>query len=210
MPKIIDLTHKLTKSIPVHHFDEPASIEKIRNLADHKYNDWRLSSGMHVGTHIDGPGHLTESKILLSDIPVNRFVGKGYLIDARNKLIDEYLLKDLPAEDNLIVLILTGADKTFDTKTFATDNYFNNHPIISANFANELVKHKIKMIGIDFFSPDKYPFETHKIFFENNILIIENLANLESLVEITKFTVVALPLKTETDSALARVIAIID
>ncbi|MFA6535332.1 MAG: hypothetical protein WCS92_03690 [Candidatus Babeliales bacterium] len=66
------------------------------------------------------------------------------------------------------------------------------------------------MIGIDFFSPDKYPFETHKIFFENNILIIENLTNLESLEEIKNFTVIALPLKTETDSALARVIAIID
>ena len=81
MHKIIDLTHKFTKSIPVHHFDEPASIEKIRNLDAHKYNDWRLSSGMHVGTHIDGPGHLTESKILLSDIPIDRFVAKGYLIE---------------------------------------------------------------------------------------------------------------------------------
>lgn len=205
MPKIIDLTHKFTNLMPIHHFDEPASIEKIRNLAENKYNDWRLTSGMHIGTHIDGPGHLTESKTLLSDIPVDRFVGKGYLIDARNKTIDENLLKDLPAEDNLIVLILTGTDKTFGSK-----DYFNNHPIISANFANELVKRKIKMIGIDFFSPDGYPFEIHKIFFENNILIIENLTNLESLLEIKNFTVVALPLKTETDSALARVIAIID
>lgn len=164
---------------------------------------------MHVGTHIDGPGHLTESKTLLCDIPVDRFVGKGYLIDARNKTIDEFLLKDLPAQDNLIVLILTGFDKKFGTKGSGED-YFNNHPVISANFAKELVKHKIKMIGIDFFSPDKYPFEIHKIFFENSILIIENLTNLESLLGIKNFTVVALPIKTETDSALARVIAIID
>ena len=215
MPKIIDLTHKFTKSMPVHPFDEPASIEKIRNLADHKYNDWKLSSGMHVGTHIDGPGHLTESKALLCDIPVDRFIGKGYLIDARNKAIDESLLKDMPTEDNLIVLILTGADKTFgtkarDAKTFDLGDYFDNHPVISVNFANELVKRKIKIIGIDFFSPDKYPFETHKIFFKNNILIIENLTNLESLLGIKNFTVVALPLKTETDSALARVIAIVN
>jgi len=205
MPKIIDLTHKFTTSMPVHHFDEPASIEKIRNLTDNKYNDWKLSSGMHAGTHIDGPGHLTESKILISDIHIDRFVGKGYLIDARNKVFDESLLKDMPSEENLIVLILTGSDKKFGTY-----GYFNDHPVISTNFARELVNRKIKMIGIDFFSPDKYPFETHKIFFENNILIIENLTNLESLVGIKKFTVIALPLKTETDSALARVIAIID
>ena len=242
MPKIIDLTHKFTKSMPVHHFDEPALIEKIRNLTDHKYNDWKLSSGMHIGTHIDGPGHLTESKTLLCDIPVDRFVGKGYLVDARNKAIDESLLKDLPAQDDLIVLILTGSDKLF-----GTNDYFNSHPVISVNFANELVRRKIKMIGIDFFSPDgvpshdirhsltqpshkatagspsqltmtdnltatanKYPFEIHKIFFQNNILIIENLSNLESLLGTKNFTIIALPLKTETDSALARVIAIVE
>lgn len=202
--KIIDLTHTFTKSMPVHNFDEPASIKKIRNLNDNKYNDWLMSSGMHVGTHIDGPGHLTNSQLLISNIAIDRFVGEGYLIDARNKVIDISLLKDMPEEKNLIVLILTGFDKKF-----GTEEYFNSHPIISADFAKELVKRKIKMIGIDFFSPDMYPFEVHKIFFEHNILIIENLTNLESLLK-TKFTVIALPIKTETDSALARVIGVVD
>lgn len=205
MSKIIDLTHILIKSMPVHSFDEPVSLEKIRSLEVNKYNDWKLSSGMHAGTHIDGPGHLTNSNILMSSIPVDRFIGKGYLVDARNKIIDESLLKNLPNQEDLIVLILTELDKKF-----GTNKYFNNYPVISTNFAKELVKHKIKMIGIDFFSPDKYPFEIHKMFFENNILIIENLTNLENLVGIKNFTVIALPLKTETDSALARVIAIVD
>ena len=37
-----------------------------------------------------------------------------------------------------------------------------------------------------------------------------NLTNLEQLVGAKSFTIAALPLKTETDSALARVVAIID
>ena len=204
MVKVIDLTHTFTKSMPVHAYDEPASLEKIRTLANNNYNDWRLSSGMHVGTHIDGPGHLTDSEILLAAIPVDRFIGKGYVIDARNKKIDATLLKDLPIEDAKIVLILTGFDKKF-----ATDAYFTNHPIIGMDFAVELVKHNITMIGIDFFSPDQYPFEIHKIFFKRNVLIIENLTNLETLLGVQDFTVIALPLKTETDSALARVIAFV-
>ena len=205
MPKIIDLTHNFTNSMPVHTYDNPASIKKIRNLAENKFNDWELTSGMHAGTHIDGPGHLTNSQVLISQMDVEQFVGIGYLIDARNKSINLNLLKKLPNQENLIILILTGTDKKF-----GTEEYFKNHPVISENFALELVKHKIKMIGIDFFSPDKYPFEIHKIFFENSILIIENLTNLESLLEIKNFTVVALPLKCETDSAPARVIAIAD
>lgn len=214
MKKIIDLTHKITIDTPVHSYDDPVKLEKIRNLADHKYNDWKLSCGMHVATHIDGPGHLTDSDILLSSLPVDRFVGKGYLIDARNKIdektkqIDLSVLEDLQNKKNLqedsIVLILTGFDKKFGTK-----EYFEDHPIISVDFANELAKHKIKMVGIDFFSPDKYPYDSHKVFFDNNILIIENLKNLDALVGIEEFTVVALPLKIETDSALARVVAVI-
>ncbi|KKQ33544.1 MAG: Cyclase family protein [candidate division TM6 bacterium GW2011_GWF2_37_49] len=156
---IIDLTHTFTKSMPVHSLDDAPTIEKIRNLTDNKYNDWKLTSWMHVGTHIDGPGHFTDSKIVFSDITADRFVGKGVLIDARNKAIDSSLLKDLPAEEGLIVLILTGFDKKF-----GTDEYFNNHPVISADFARELVKRNVKMVGMDLFSPDNYPFEVHKIF----------------------------------------------
>jgi kynurenine formamidase len=204
MSKVIDLTHKFTKSMPVHSYDERSSIKKVRSLDTNKYNDWQITSGMHVGTHIDGPGHLTDSPKLLSDFPADKFVGKGFLIDARNSPINKNLLNNMPSEDGLIVLILTGFDKKF-----GTEEYFAEHPIIPEEFANELVKHKIKMVGIDFFSPDHYPFNVHKIFFENNILIIENLTNLESLVGLDNFKVIALPIKTETDSALARVIAMV-
>ncbi|MCF7800133.1 cyclase family protein [Candidatus Babeliales bacterium] len=204
MKKIIDLTHTISNSMPVHKYDEPPKIEKIRNLEKDKYNDYRLISGMHVGTHIDGPEHLTNSNILISQIPIDKFIGRGFLIDARNKKIDKSLLRDLSDEENLIVLILTGFDKKFGTQ-----KYFDEHPVVEADFAQELVNRKIKMIGIDFFSPDKYPFEVHKIFFENNILIIENLTNLDKLVEVKNFEIIALPIKIDADSALARVVAIV-
>jgi kynurenine formamidase len=203
--KIIDLTHKFTKYMPVHSYDEPSSIKRIRSLDLNKYNDWKLSSGMHAGTHIDGPGHLTNSEILLSDYPADKFIGKGFLVDARNKSISKNLLINMPEEEGLIVLILTGSDKKFGTK-----EYFTEHSVIPDDFAEELVKRKIKMVGIDFFSPDKYPFPVHQILFKNKVLIIENLTNLESLLSLGSFKVVALPIKTETDSALARVVAMGD
>jgi kynurenine formamidase len=206
MSKIIDLTHTFTHAMPVHIFDEPVTIQKIRTLDKDKYNDWRLCSGMHAGTHIDGPGHLTNSSTLLCSFPIETFIGTGYLIDARNKpVIDVSVVKNLPAEENLIVLMLTGSDKKFGTK-----EYFQTYPVISQECATALVKHKVKMVGIDFFSPDQYPFPVHKIFLENNVLIIENLNKLEQLVGVKKFAVIALPIKTETDSALARVIVIIE
>lgn len=206
MSLILDLTHTFTRSMPVHAYDDPVSLTQVRTLADNHYTDWKLSSGMHVGTHIDGPGHLIESSVVMSDVPVERFVGKGYLIDARNKKIDVSLLKELPTDENLIVLLLTGMDKKF-----GSDEYFTQHPVMSIDFAHELVKHtNISMIGIDFFSPDTYPFAVHTLLFKHGIFIIENLTHLEQLVGVSTFTVIALPLKTQTDSALARVIALVD
>jgi len=202
---MIDLTYTITDMLPVYPLDDPISLKQIRSLKTDHYNDWELKTGMHVGTHIDGPGHLTNSSVLLSDIPLNNFIGKGFLIDARNKPIDESLLQSMPTEENLIVLILTGFDKQF-----GSDTYFNNHPILTKECAEKLVAHKVKMVGIDFFSPDHYPFDIHKIFFKHDILIIENLRNLEQLIDAKKFTVIALPLKTATDSAPARVIALLE
>lgn len=213
--KIIDLTHNITPETPVHPYDEPVSLKKTRSLKEDHYNDWTLCSGMHVGTHIDGPGHLTTSPLLLSDLPADRFVGRGILIDARPKApnltekqdltlkIDTALLENMPDAEAPIVLIMTEWDKKY-----ATPDYFNAHPVISPETARTLVKQGVKMVGIDFFSPDHFPFEVHQILFEAGVLIIENLKNLEQLIGITNFTIIALPLKTETDSSLARVIAL--
>lgn len=203
---IVDLTHTCTHNMPVHQFDDPIAIEKVRNLDRDKYNDWRLCCGMHVGTHIDGPGHLTRSDRLMSQMPVERFFAKGVIVDARNKdVIDVSLLDGISIDKDSIVLIYTGWDARFGTA-----EYFNKHPIIAQGFAQELVKRHVNMVGIDFFSPDTYPFAVHQIFFEHDILIIENLTNLGQLLDAKQFSVVALPLKVATDSALARVVAIVE
>lgn len=204
MPIIIDLTHIFTASMPVHPFDEPTSLTQTRTLENDSYNDWRLCSGMHAGTHIDGPGHVTDSNTLLSSLPIDRFVGTGHLVDARNKMIiDASAVQELPDQEGLIVLFLTGHDKRF-----GTPEYFTNHPIMSEDCAKDLIAHKVKMVGIDCYSPDTHPFPVHQILLAHNILIIENLTNLDRLLGKT-FIVVALPLKTATDSALARVIALV-
>ena len=205
MEKFIDLTHTITQSIATHNLDEPIKLEKIRTLSQDNYNDWRLCSGMHVGTHIDGPEHLTNSLTELSSVPIESFIGKGCIIDARNKAIIALLLKNISLEKDSIVLILTNWDKKF-----GKPEYFANHPIIQDDFAQILIKSKIKMLGIDFFSPDTYPFPVHKKLFAHNIFIAENLTNLEKLLDIPNFTIIALPFKVATDSAPARVIALTD
>jgi len=63
------------------------------------------------------------------------------------------------------------------------------------------------MVGLDMPSPDKYPFEVHKLLFAKNILIAENLTNVEQLLHVESFEVIALPLYIKADSSIARIIA---
>ena len=65
----------------------------------------------------------------------------------------------------------------------------------------------VSAAGFDSPSPDTAPFATHKKLLGHGILIIENLVNLERLLGVGEFEVVALPVKFAADGGLARVVA---
>jgi len=100
-----------------------------------------------------------------------------------------------------IVLFHSGMDRKF-----GEEEYFYNHPVFEEDLINFLVKQKVKLIGIDWFSPDKEPYPFHKILLENNILILENLTNLKTLIG-HDFEIFAFPLKIKADSSIVRAVA---
>ena len=93
------------------------------------------------------------------------------------------------------------------------NKYFTNSPGLSKAAAKYLAEIKINLVGID--SPNIDPatdedFGSHRIFSENNILILENLMNLDKLLN-KRFTLIALHLKLKNCSGSPiRAIAIQD
>jgi kynurenine formamidase len=200
---IIDLTHAFSDKIQVYPGDESPSLVKLKGFAKDGYNDYRLVTGMHSGTHIDGPMHLTSSAEYISSFPGESFIGRGCLLDVSGEKIIRWKSSyDETVLNSEIVLVNTGSGKYFGSGKYLEDN-----PVIDTGFAEELVKRKIKMLGIDLMSPDRFPFPVHKILLSNNIFIAENLANLDMLNGIGHFEVIALPLKINADSSPARIIA---
>lgn len=201
--KIIDLSQTIVNRMQVYPGDEPPMLYQTHLLDFDGHTNFHLTIGMHAGTHIDGPWHLTGNKQLISDFPLENFIGKGCIIDIRQTTIfsDTHLVKE-KALGYEMVLFYTGYG-TF----FGTPRYLKDYPLISENVARTLVDLKVKMIGMDTLTPDAFPHTTHKVLLENNILIAENLANLDQLLNYKEFTIVALPLKIASDSAPARVIA---
>lgn len=201
--KYIDLSHELKDKMPVYPGDCPVELFAEKNLMVDGYSAFYLSTGLHAGTHIDCPMHLLEDYRTISEYPLERFVGRGYLLDARGmKQIDYCDVYDEEIKNGDIVLVLTNSDKDY-----GKDDYYNNHPVITERLAEFFVAKGIKMLGIDMPSPDYPPFDIHKLLLSHDILIIENLANLEQLLEIKSFEVFATPLKLCAEASLARAFA---
>lgn len=199
--RMIDLSHVIDENLAHHPYDEPLDMVHHKSLAVDGFNDTKISTGMHIGTHMDAPSHMTNRKIFISDIPLERLVGRGILFDVRGQ--EEILL-----DDEALALIREGDVVLFFTgfgEKFGGEGYFDDYPVISETLADLLVVKKVKMVGTDTPSPDKFPYNIHKKLLSHDILIIENLVNLESLIDVKDFTIHAVPMKIAAEGAPVRV-----
>ncbi|MDO1560112.1 cyclase family protein [Brevundimonas sp. 2R-24] len=203
MKALIDLTHSFDHSMPVYPGDDCPEITQIARIAEDEYNEFCFRGGMHVGTHIDAPLHMVADGQPVSAIPVSRFFGRGRLIDARGSSeISVDLLKGARVERGDIIVVLTGWHERFRKA-----DYFADHPLVTPAFAEELIRKEVSILALDTPTPDRHPFPIHKMLLGNGVLIIENLANVSSLVDHPSFEIVALPAKYQWDGAPVRVVA---
>lgn len=201
--KLIDLSHTIHRDLSVFPGDSPVQLEHVKEYNSDGYNNFQLCTGMHAGTHIDGPMHLTNSNTYIAGIPLESFTGEGIVFDIREQKViglnDEIRLR---IEQGAIVLFCSGCDQFF-----GEEEYYTNHPVFDEQLIHYLVEKKVKMIGIDCPSPDHEPNPMHEILLNNNILILENLTNLEMLLHEPAFEIFAFPLKINADSSIVRAVA---
>jgi len=200
--KFIDLSHTISSELPVFPGDLPVKLKRDKEISKDGYTNFRLCTEMHVGTHVDGPMHLTSDVRYISDIDLERFSGEGVIFDVRGieKIALTHIVPD-KIRQNQIVIFYSGFDKKF-----GEEDYYHNYPVLEEGLINFLVEQKIKMIGIDWFSPDKEPYPMHSILLKHDILILENLKNLEQLIN-KDFEIFAFPLKIKADSSIVRAVA---
>ncbi|NBV40496.1 cyclase family protein [bacterium] len=199
--KYIDLSLTINKNLPTWPGEEftLTPLTKYGFIKDESLH----APSLHIGTHIDAPIHMIEGGKKLSEFEPDKFIGDGVLIDVRSHAtVDIDLLYNKNLTQNSIVLLYSGCDKKIGTPEF-----LQQFPIVTEAFAHELVKHNVKMIGIDWPTPDIPPFPVHKILLGHEILIIELMTNLDQLLNIQNFTVIALPPKLETAGGPIRAIA---
>ncbi len=202
--RLIDLTLPLDEKTPAYPGDPQIEIEQIAELKENGWREKRLHFNSHCGTHVDAPAHFFEKGKTLDDLSLEDFQGEGIIFDVRRRKITLSVLKEQNITPRSVVLFCTGqSDKRYG-------NYYEGANFLSEEVAHELVRRKVKAIGVDAFSPDTEPYPVHKILLSKDILIIENLVNLKALLG-KRFTIHYFPLNiTGGDGGPCRAVAFVE
>lgn len=196
----LDLTLTISNSIPSFPGSPSPQFLPWSSLKEEGYNLELLFLSSHTGTHIDAPYHFTPNGTKIHQIPVNRLIRNALLIKikkGKDQSISKRDLLDFERKNGTIknfssVVFFTNWQKNLNKKY-----YFTNNPGLSKSAGKYLASKKINLVGIDSPSIDlgkDKSFSSHKIFAENNVLIVENLSNLEKIPS-RRFNLIVLPLK---------------
>ncbi len=199
----IDLSQPIYKGMPVYPGDSAVLLDQSQIYSVDHYNNHRINTGMHIGTHIDGRMHLLDVREYIGNMPLEHFCGRGGIIHVENENIIKMKASysDIIREKK-VILFHTGMDKYY-----GSEKYYSGHPILDMSVCKVLAENNVGLIGVDMPSPDRFPFEIHKFLLQHNILIMENLTNLDQLTPEKDFEVFAFPLKIDADSSPLRVVA---
>ncbi|NIL77318.1 cyclase family protein [Rhodococcus sp. B10] len=178
----LDATHVIDENIPrMVPFDAPV-FSKFRTLEDDMINVSEISMVVHIGTHVDSPRHFYADGPAFEDVPLERLTGPGVVVQ-----IDVEPGGVISAEhfENATPSIEPGDIVALDTGWAAhvgTDTYLQ-HPSIDLAGAQWLADREIKMLAVDFGSPDlptyqrPTPFDwpVHRLLLKAGVLISEHL-----------------------------------
>jgi arylformamidase len=197
---IVDLTMDVCEHTPQFPGDLPFESTAMATIAAQGWNARRVSFNSHFSTHVDAPFHMLGGGRKLDEFPVESFIGRARVIGVRGRTrIGRDCLP--PGRLPTMVLFRTGHSKRRQEK-----DYFSSNPVLDEAVASELVGRGVRLVGIDSFTVDNAPYAVHQIFFDADVLILENLVNLERLGGECRLIVAPLALR-QADGAPARVFA---
>ncbi|MBI2444814.1 cyclase family protein [Candidatus Micrarchaeota archaeon] len=199
----MDLTMLLDEKTPVYPGDPCGEFSCFANIDREGWNAMRMTFNTHFGTHMDAPLHMVKDGKSLDTYLPERFVGKADVNYVRGHSVikPEHCYLDRVRKGDFVFFYTGHSEEAHGS------NYYKTNPVLSLELAQQLVEKKVGMVGLDSWTPDNAPYDLHKLFFRNDILILENLVGLAPIADKRVDTIVA-PLKIRhADGAPCRVFA---
>jgi kynurenine formamidase len=161
---------------------------------------------------MDAPYHFAKNGQKIHQISLDRLIGKATIIKLHKTKNTTITKSDITLFEKKNGTIPNRSSVFFFTgwqKNLKKNNYFTENPGLAISAAKYLASKKINLVGIDSPSIDlgkDESFSVHHILLKNNILIVENLANLNKISSNEfNFTILPLKLKDATGSPVRAV-----
>jgi arylformamidase len=178
-----ELSHRLTETMARSPAFPPPKFHRVLSLPHDTCNLTRIEMLCHYGTHVDAPLHFIDNGPALDEIPLDRFYGGGVQWRIEKEplgLIDaiDFEKATPAARPGDIVIVDTG------WSALVYDHSYHHHPYLTPEAAQWLVDHQIKMLVVDFATPDlpkakrpeNYGFPVHAILLGQGVLVAEHAA----------------------------------
>lgn len=210
----VDLSHPLDEDMPRVAFFPVPRFERILSFPEHPLNVTEMQMCVHTGTHVDAPRHFFEDGPAFHEIPVERLSGSGVVwrIEKEPGSVIEptdFVAAHPKVRAGDIVALDTGW-----SGRVGTDSY-EDHPCLSVQAAQWLVEHKVKLLAVDFPTPDLavrrrakgFDWPVHHVLLSHGVLVSEHLTHLRTLAgQRVEFAFLALNIQG-SDGSPARVMA---
>lgn len=205
--RIIDISMPISEDMILFEGDPKVKITSVENFPKDSVKLSKIQMGLHSGTHIESPAHFLEKGKSIDEIGLKTSIGNARVCDMTSvrESINIADLKKCKIRRGEIVLLKTRNSKLIKRKRFSRKFVY-----LSDEGADYLVQKKVRVVGIDYLSIEKFGSKdgyVHKRLLSNAIPIIEGV-NLEA-VKAGTYTLFCLPLKvTGVEAAPARCILI--
>jgi len=189
---------------------------------------------VHAGTHIDTPHHFFRDRPGIEALPLDAMIGEAIVVldlSFKGKPNERITPEDLARAERTLnaqgIAITPGATLFLRTdwpKGHVTTDprWWDESPCLTKAAAEWLVAREPRVLGYDFAQEEKSPslgyekadqilesaMPVHRTILPKVVYQIENLTNLDQIPSRVK--VIALPAKWKTESAPARVVALLD
>ena len=213
MMRVIDLTRTIEPGMPCYPGTPQPVFHSLSSIARDGFAEQQLTFSSHTGTHVDLPSHILPAGCSLDDFTLDRFAGKGMVVDLRGSAVGSITIKELQVFEADFagcdfLLLYSGWSQYWGTPA-----YYTGYPVLSSDAALWLTGFHFKGIGVDMISvdaSDALDFSVHTLLLESGIILIENLADLSPLLS-SPFTFYCFPLKiAQAEASPIRAVAFVD
>ena len=189
MIRVIDLSHTLIpgkqrfrldlKSYPVKEY-----VPGYKVAEGEWYIMQEVNLCTHVGTHVEAPYHAIENGITAGEVKLPNLIGPAAVVEFTDKGVNQPITREelqhrgTHIQHSDIVLIRTDLSTYYGTPRY-------KRPYLETNAVDWLVEQKIKCLGIDCSGIENKQINSkqvnHRKLFNNDILLIEDMNNLDKL-----------------------------